>query len=170
MRTNYFSYIHLVKAFLPFFQAKQNPTAIVFVTSGLALAPLTRCPNYCASKAALHSLIMSMRFQLEQSGKGDIKVIEILPPAVQSKSIHYIYGGKLMLAFPQAELHDAKHQPDIKDGRSIGMPLNEFTDAAWAGLRDGKDSIPVGQTQMGFDALEPARKKIFDHMNSQFKH
>jgi hypothetical protein len=67
-------------------------------------------------------------------------------------------------------LHDAKHQPDIKDGRSIGMPLNEFTDAAWAGLRDGKDSIPVGDAQKGFDALEPARKKIFDFMNSQFKH
>lgn len=87
MKTNYFSYLHLIKAFLPFLQAKQNPTAIVFVTSGLALAPLTRCPNYCASKAALHSLIMSLRFQLEQAGKGDIKVIEILPPAVQSNYI-----------------------------------------------------------------------------------
>ena len=27
-----------------------------------------------------------------------------------------------------AELHDEKHQPDIKDGGSIGMPLDEFTD------------------------------------------
>ena len=85
MQTNYFSYIHLLKAFLPFLQAKSDPTAIVFMTSGLALAPLSRCPNYCASKAALHSLIMSIRFQLHQAGKGDIKVIEILPPAVQSK-------------------------------------------------------------------------------------
>lgn len=85
MQTNYFSYIHLVKAFLPFLQSKSEPTAIVFMTSGLALAPLSRCPNYCASKAALHSLIMSMRFQLQQAGKGDIKIIEILPPAVQSK-------------------------------------------------------------------------------------
>jgi short-subunit dehydrogenase involved in D-alanine esterification of teichoic acids len=84
MRTNYFSYIHLLKSFLPFLQAKKEQTALVFMTSGLALAPLSRCPNYCASKAALHSLIMSLRFQLEQSGKGNIKVIEILPPAVQS--------------------------------------------------------------------------------------
>ena len=27
-----------------------------------------------------------------------------------------------------AELHDTKHQPDIKDGGSIGMPLDEFTE------------------------------------------
>jgi hypothetical protein len=26
-----------------------------------------------------------------------------------------------------AELHDARHQPDIKDGGSIGMPLDQFT-------------------------------------------
>lgn len=84
MQTNYFSYVHLLKAFLPFLQSKSDPTAIVFMTSGLALAPLSRCPNYCASKAALHSLIMSLRFQLQSTGKGDIKVIEILPPAVQS--------------------------------------------------------------------------------------
>lgn len=172
MKTNYFSYIHLIKAFLPFFQAKQDPTAIVFVTSGLALAPLSRCPNYCASKAALHSLIMSMRFQLEQAGKGNIKIIEILPPAVQSEffPLLVVRGNLAETLHTTAELHDAKHQPDIKDGRSIGMPLNEFTDAAWAGLRDGKDSIPVGSSQMGFDALEPSRKKIFEHINSQFKH
>jgi short-subunit dehydrogenase involved in D-alanine esterification of teichoic acids len=85
MQTNYFSYVHLLKAFLPFLQSKSDPTAIVFMTSGLALAPLSRCPNYCASKAALHSLIMSLRFQLQNAGKGDIKVIEILPPAVQSE-------------------------------------------------------------------------------------
>ncbi|KAJ9104209.1 hypothetical protein QFC19_004026 [Naganishia cerealis] len=182
MRTNYFSYIHLLKAFLPAFQGKQDPTAIVFVTSGLALAPLSRCPNYCASKAALHSLIMSIRFQLEQAGKGNIKIIEILPPAVQStcspfpsrflETKHLTHT--LPPSFPPppllAELHDAKHQPDIKDGRSIGMPLSEFTDAAWAGLAEGVDSIPVGQTKMGFGALEPSRKKIFEHINSQFNH
>jgi len=178
MRTNYFSYIHLLKAFLPFLQEKKEQTALVFMTSGLALAPLSRCPNYCASKAALHSLIMSLRFQLEQSGKGNIKVIEILPPAVQStSSIFFLFHTTLRhliltrnYPFPLAELHDAKHQPDIKDGRSIGMPLNEFTDEAWAGLAEGKDEIPVGQTKMGFEKLEPIRKMVFERMNAQFKH
>ncbi|KAJ9119506.1 hypothetical protein QFC22_003214 [Naganishia vaughanmartiniae] len=175
MRTNYFSYIHLLKAFLPVLQAKKEQTALVFMTSGLALAPLSRCGNYCATKAALHSLIMSLRFQLEQSGKGDIKVIEILPPAVQSSSSPTQFSFLWpfvdpLFPPPTAELHDAKHQPDISNGGSIGMPLNEFTDEAWAGLTEGKDEIPVGMTKMGFEKLEPIRKMVFEKMNSQFKH
>ena len=43
-----------------------------------------------------------------------------------------------------AELHDEKHQPDIKNGRQIGIPLNEFTDKAYAGLAAGQDQVPVG--------------------------
>jgi hypothetical protein len=27
----------------------------------------------------------------------------------------------------QTELHDEKHQPDVKNGRAMGMPLDEFT-------------------------------------------
>jgi short-subunit dehydrogenase involved in D-alanine esterification of teichoic acids len=61
--TNYTSYIHLTKYFLPFLQAQASPTSLVFTTSGLALVPILRCPNYCASKAALHHLIICMREQ-----------------------------------------------------------------------------------------------------------
>ena len=105
--TNYLSQLALTKAFLPFLQSKSTETALVYMTSGLALVPITRCSNYCASKAALHHFILCLRAQLDKSS---IKVIEIFPPAVQT------------------ELHDEKHQPDIKDGRSMGMPLDQFTD------------------------------------------
>jgi short-subunit dehydrogenase involved in D-alanine esterification of teichoic acids len=56
MLTNYTSFMHLTKAFLPGLQ-KQAPkeTAMIFTTSGLALVPLGRCPNYCASKACISS-------------------------------------------------------------------------------------------------------------------
>jgi short-subunit dehydrogenase involved in D-alanine esterification of teichoic acids len=104
--TNYLSQLALTKAFLPFLQKKTNESALVYVTSALALVPIPRCSNYCASKAALHQFILCLRAQLRESR---IKVIEIYPPAVQT------------------ELHDEKHQPDIKNGRSIGMPLDEFT-------------------------------------------
>jgi len=53
-------------------------------TSGLALIPLPRCANYSASKAALHSFILCLREQLKSSPQ--IKVVELFPPAVQSKS------------------------------------------------------------------------------------
>lgn len=138
--TNYLSYVHLTKYFLPFLQKQSVSSAITFVTSGLALIPLPRCPNYCASKAALHHLILSMRHQLEGS---NVKIIEILPPAVQT------------------ELHDAKHQPDIKDGGNIGMPLDEFTAEAWKGLVSGKEQIPVGMS------VRPYEEGGFEHGRQQ---
>jgi short-subunit dehydrogenase involved in D-alanine esterification of teichoic acids len=52
--TNYIAHLALTKAFLPFLQKKQTESALVYVTSGLALVPILRCSNYSASKAALH--------------------------------------------------------------------------------------------------------------------
>ncbi|KAL8842028.1 MAG: hypothetical protein Q9176_002966 [Flavoplaca citrina] len=119
-KTNYLSYLALTKAFLPFLQSKQQETALMFTTSGLALVPMMRCPNYCASKAALHHWILVLRKQLRGS---KVKVVEIFPPAVQT------------------ELHDEKHQPDIKNGGQIGMPLEKFTNEAYAGLWPGKKRL-----------------------------
>lgn len=141
-KTNYLSYMHLTTAFVPFLQKQDKETSFIYTTSGLALLPMPRCPNYCASKAALHQMILVLREQL-RSGPGNIKVIEIFPPAVQT------------------ELHDAKHQPDIKDGGNIGMPLEEFTNEAWSGLVEGKEQIPVGFSAKAFDAFENKRQEMF---------
>ena len=144
--TNYLSFLALTKAFLPFLQAKsstESSSSLIYTTSGLALVPITRCPNYCASKAALHHFILCLRRQLHGS---TVKVIEIFPPAVQT------------------ELHDEKHQPDIKNGRSIGMPLAEFTDEAYRGLVDGRDQIPVGTSKGAFNAFEIKRQEIFNSL------
>jgi short-subunit dehydrogenase involved in D-alanine esterification of teichoic acids len=144
-RTNYLSYMHLTTAFTPFLQKQNKQTSFIYTTSGLALLPLPRCPNYCASKAALHHMILVLREQL-RAGPGDVKVIEIFPPAVQT------------------ELHDAKHQPDIKDGGNIGMSLEEFTNEAWAGLTEGLEQIPVGFVAKAFDAFENKRQEMFHGM------
>jgi len=139
--TNYLSYLALTKAFLPFLLAKETESALIYTTSGLALVPLLRCPNYCASKAALHHLILCLRVQLDKS---KVKVIEIFPPAVQT------------------ELHDETHQPDIKNGRSIGMPLKDFTDEAYKGLSDGLEQIPVGDmSKKPFQSFEKERQELF---------
>ena len=55
---------------------------LVSTTSGLALVPMLRCPNYCASKAAMHHFILCLREQLKET---KVKVVELYPPAVQSK-------------------------------------------------------------------------------------
>ena len=141
--TNYIAQLALTKAFLPFFQKKGKEgkeSALIYVTSALGLVPMVRCANYCASKAALHQFILCLREQLKGS---NVKVVELYPPAVQT------------------ELHDEKHQPDIKNGRQIGMPLEEFTDKAYAGLAAGKEQVPVGQSKLYFEVFETKRQEVF---------
>jgi short-subunit dehydrogenase involved in D-alanine esterification of teichoic acids len=138
--TNYLSQLAITKEFLPFLKKKSTETALVYTTSGLAMIPITRCMNYCATKAALHQFILSLRVQLIDT---KIKVIELIPPAVQT------------------ELHDAKHQPDIKNGHLLGMPLDEFTEEAYRGLADGFEQIPVGRSKQSFKAFETRRQELF---------
>jgi short-subunit dehydrogenase involved in D-alanine esterification of teichoic acids len=52
--------------------------------SNIALVPAVPMPAYCASKAALNVFVLCLR---EQLSKTNVKVIEISPPLVQSKSI-----------------------------------------------------------------------------------
>lgn len=145
--TNYTSAVHLTKAFLPHLQSQKKQAALVFTTSQMALVPMMRCPNYGASKAALHHFILALRTQL-QDGPGDVRVLEIYPPAVQT------------------ELHDAKHQPDLKDGHLIGMPLDEFTDEVWRRLGEGEDQIAVGSARDIFEAFELKRQRLYEEMTT----
>lgn len=145
LMTNYTSAVHLTKAFLPHLQKQSSKTAIAFTSSQMALVPMMRCPNYGATKAALHHFILALRTQV-QSGPGNVKIVEIFPPAVQT------------------ELHDTKHQPDLKDGHLIGMPLQEFTDETWAKLCQGEDQIPVGPATGIFEAFEVKRQELYHQM------
>jgi uncharacterized oxidoreductase len=58
---------------------RRKEAAIVNITSGLAFTPLATVPVYCATKAALHSLTMSMRHQLRGTS---IRLFEVAPPMV----------------------------------------------------------------------------------------
>jgi len=96
----------------------------------------------------MHSLILVLRAQLASSPSySHLKVIEILPPAVQT------------------ELHDPKHQPDLAGGkRPIGMPLEEFTDKAWAQLVDGNEQVLVGMGERSWERWEGERQKEFGEL------
>ncbi|KAK6534413.1 hypothetical protein TWF281_005738 [Arthrobotrys megalospora] len=142
LTVNYLSYIHLTTALLPFL-LKKDSSALIYVSSVLAIVPLARCPNYCATKAALHQFVLSLRNQLKST---PVKVLEILPPAVQT------------------ELHDEVHQPDMKGTGKIGMPLAEFVDETWRDLTTGNEfnEYPIGFGKMVYGAVEPPRKSIMD--------
>jgi uncharacterized oxidoreductase len=72
--------IYLTSYFIPNFM-KKNESAIINVSSGLAFVPLASMPIYCATKAALHSLSVSLRYQLKDTA---IKVFEVIPPIVDT--------------------------------------------------------------------------------------
>ena len=65
------------------------------------------------------------------------------------------------MQFRAAELHDEKHQPDIKNGRQMGMPLDQFTETAYQGLAAGKEEVVVGDARGWYDKVEPQRQETF---------
>lgn len=111
--------IHLAQLLIPHL-ARQPNAAIVNISSGLAFTPSSAMPLYCATKAALHSFSLSLRYQLRKS---TIRVYETVPPLVDS------------------ELHDHQNLPP---NSLHGMPTHDFVAAMLAGLEQDIETHPVG--------------------------
>ena len=143
INTNLMSVLRVSAAFLPHLKTQRN-ASLVNITSGLAYVPIARYPLYCATKAAVHSLTLSMQHQLKDSG---IKVIELIPPYVDTE-----LGGPAKKAAA-----NAGPQP---------MPLGTFIAEAMKELAGGADEVAVGdaKTLVGASNLETVRN-IFSGMN-----
>jgi short-subunit dehydrogenase involved in D-alanine esterification of teichoic acids len=154
LQTNYLSPLASVAAFLPHLTALSAPASIYLVTSGLSIVPISRCPNYCASKAALHSFAWTLRDQLSSKQETKhVRVVEIVPPAVQT------------------ELHT--QQPDLvaAGDAHFGVPLKEYADETWAlmGSDDDLDEIMIAQVKERFGRVEDQKKQIFHAMNMMMR-
>jgi uncharacterized oxidoreductase len=110
--------IHLTMLFLPHLAQKEH-AAIVNISSGLAITPAAWVPIYSATKAALHSFTITLRLQL---AKTNVRVVEVLPPAVNTD-----LGG--------VGLH------------TFGVQVDEFADAVFAGFENGDLEIGYGGTE-----------------------
>src|SRR4029079_10381419 len=131
--------IHLTQLFLPHFAETEN-AAIMNVTSGLSFMPLANVPVYCATKAALHSFTLSLRWQLKES---KVKVIEIIPPAVDTD-----------LQAPG--LH------------TFGVNVDEFADHVFKDLDTDSIEIAYGTAQTASRASRETLDAIYQNMNSSF--
>jgi len=134
--TNLAAPIHLSMLFLQHL-ARKPEAAIMNITSGLAFAPISFMPTYCATKAALHSFTLSLRHQVRDTA---ISVVEIVPPKVQTD-----LGG--------VGLHDD------------GAPLDEFTDHVWNELGAGKLEFGFGFSERNRLASREMLDQVFATLN-----
>jgi uncharacterized oxidoreductase len=111
---------------------------IINVTSGLSFVPLVRVPVYCATKAFFHSFTLSLRHFLKSK---NIEVIEVIPPALNTD-----LGGK---------------------GRHVNAsPVNDFIDAIFIQLSQGKNELSFGFSESMTKAGPDDLQKAFDRMNT----
>ena len=97
-------------------------------------------PVYCATKAAIHSLTLSLRYQLRNTG---IKVFEIIPPAVDTE-----------LGSDRREDKTQSHG---------GMPVQEFIEQAMHALEDDNLEAAIGSANHSREK----REALFQVMNSR---
>lgn len=90
--TNFTSIAWLTAQFLPMLMASGHEAAIVNMSSGLAIYPKTSSAVYCATKAAVHSLSQSLRYQLEGT---EVRVTEVLLPLVETAMTEGRGSGKI---------------------------------------------------------------------------
>lgn len=133
---NFLGPVHLSTLFLPLLR-KHASAAIVNVTSGLAFAPLALMPVYCATKAALHSLTMSLRHQLRAT---NVRVFEVIPPLVTSEL-------------------GASHRP--AELNRIAMPASTAVDRIVEGLSNDEPEIAIGDAENS----RAKREELFGVMN-----
>ncbi|HSY75643.1 MAG TPA: SDR family NAD(P)-dependent oxidoreductase [Bacteroidia bacterium] len=137
VETNLIAPIHFSSLFSGFLAAKKD-AAIMNISSGLAFAPIAFMPVYCATKAAIHSLTISLRFQLRNTS---VAVFEIIPPSVDTELGH--------------------ERREDKTQTHGGIPVAEFLKEAMEGIENDTLETAVGQSK----GLRAKREEMFSIMN-----
>jgi uncharacterized oxidoreductase len=117
--TNLLGPIRMTSALIDHFK-KQPQATVINVTSGLAFVPLAMTAVYSATKAALHSYSVSMRYKLKGTS---VKVLELAPPWVRT------------------DLMNSKEAAQA-------MPLDEFINETMNALGTDSDEVLVERVKI----------------------
>jgi len=140
---NYNSPIRVLHYFLP--QLKKSKHAfLVNVSSGLAYVPFAQAPTYSGTKSALHFWTLGIRPQLKPH---NIKVVELLPPVVDT---------------PLAHGADIAEDDNLKP-----MPPEKLADIFWKDFINGKEEITPGISKQLKLLSRLAPKFIFKQLNKK---
>lgn len=138
VETNFIAPVHLSSLFAQHLAAK-NSAAIINISSGLAFVPIAFMPVYCATKAAIHSLTLSLRHQLRNT---PVKVFEIAPPSVDTE-----LGS------------DRRADKTQTHG---GLPVSEFLAEAMKAIEDDLFEAPIAWAKNSREK----REALFDTINA----
>lgn len=140
VQTNFIAPVHLSSLFVKHFSTKHE-AAIINISSGLAFVPIALLSVYCATKAAIHSITLSLRIQLKNT---PVKVFEIAPPAVDTE-----LG------------HDRRSDKSQTHG---GMPVNQFIAEAMEAIKNDAFQTAIGTSKGSMEN----REALLDIINSRF--
>jgi uncharacterized oxidoreductase len=116
--TNFMGPLRVTSALIEHLKAQPSAT-IIYNTSILGFVPMAATSVYSATKAALHSYVLSQRFKLRNT---PVKVVELAPPWVRT---------------------------DLMNSREAeaAMPLDEFLQGAMKQLGTDAEEILVGNAE-----------------------
>jgi uncharacterized oxidoreductase len=122
MNTNYFAVIHFTELMLPHL-LRQKEAAVVNITSIAVFGSHKFLPTYGATKAALHSYTVALRYTYEEVK--NVQIYEVYPPLVNTEFSAGIGGVD-------------------------GIPPSDVADELLVGLENNQFDVPVGDTKRFF--------------------
>lgn len=132
MNTNYFSVIHFTELLLPHLLQKAE-SAVVNVSSIAVYGSNKFIPTYGATKAALHSYTVALRYTYEE--QKNVQIYEVYPPLVNTEFSAEIGGAN-------------------------GIPPEEVADEFFIALEKNQFDVPVGNTKAYASAFQEALEKL----------
>jgi uncharacterized oxidoreductase len=140
VETNLLAPIQLSSLFAQHLASKKR-AAIINISSGLAFVPIAFMPVYCATKAAIHSYCLSLRYQLKNTS---VAVFEIAPPSVDTELGH--------------------ERREDKTQSHGGIPVAAFLSEAMEAIKNDEFEAPISHAKN----LREKGALLFEDMNNRF--